>query len=241
MGFHRFEDYETLHLNPLLSSTRGPVIEGELMYFRRVTKSAGTMSKPHYHANEFMAFMLGGRMHAVLGKRGRLVKPGTLVHIPSNARHSFKARDDIEYLYVKDRTSNLFGTAADAGAITEGLGNCYYPLADGGDTAQASAHTERWTEGVNLAFALVESPQGHAVEEKSAPHEIFGYVLSGELDAEVGGVRKLAAAGDVIHVPRGTAYAWTAGGTPARYALVRSTPRLENEIAKNGATDNWRG
>jgi len=47
-------------------------------------------------------------VHAVLARRGRLVKPGTLIHIPSNARHSFKARDDIEYLYVKDRTANLF-------------------------------------------------------------------------------------------------------------------------------------
>jgi quercetin dioxygenase-like cupin family protein len=164
-----------------------------------------------------------------------------LIHIPSNARHSFRARDDIEYLYVKDRTSNLFGTAADEGAITEGLGDCYYPLADGLDAPPASALVQRWTEGVHLAFGLMESPQGHRIEKDASPHEIFGYVISGALEADVGGTKKLATAGDVIHVPRGAAYEWTAAQPSTRYALVRSTQRLEAAIAKHGATDNWRG
>jgi hypothetical protein len=30
-------------------------------------------------------------------------------------------------------------------------------------------------------------------------------------------------------------------GEPVRYAVVRSTARLEAVIDKNGAADNWRG
>jgi quercetin dioxygenase-like cupin family protein len=121
MSYYRFENLKSHHLNPHLSTTQGPVIEGEFMYFRRVTKRAGTRSKAHYHPNEFMAFLLEGKTHAVLGKGRRVAKPGTLVHIPSNARHAFKAIDDLNYLYVKDRTWTLIGAAANEALPDEAL------------------------------------------------------------------------------------------------------------------------
>lgn len=272
MGFHRFEDYASHHFNPHLSATRGPVIEGEYMYFRRVTKAAGSASKLHYHPNEFMAFLLGGRIHAIVGKGGRIVTPGTLIHIPSNARHRFKAAEDLDYLYIKDRTWTLIGAAADealpehamsapevaqaiqAGrypgsakdpsrsqAISEGLGNCYYPMIERLDAPASSAHAERWAEGRHLAFGFIESPEGHALEERASPHELFAYVLGGSLQAEVAGEKRRAALGDVIHVPRGSAYRLCPVEGPARYAIARSTARLQEHVAKNGASDNWRG
>lgn len=273
MGFYRFENLKSHHFNPHLSSTQGPVIEGQYMYFRRVTKRAGTRSKAHYHPNEFMAFFLEGKTHAVLGKGRRVAGPGTLIHIPSNARHSFKAIDDLKYLYVKDRTWTLIGAAADealpaqamsatevakalqagkypgkrgtardSGAIVEGLGNCFYRFMDGIDPPPISGHHEQWLEGLNLAFGVIDSPAGHATEEKRAAHEIFAYVICGTLAAEVGGERHRARAGDVIHVPRGSAYRFQVGkAMAARYAAVRSTSTLEATVAKNGAADNWRG
>jgi quercetin dioxygenase-like cupin family protein len=71
---------------------------------------------------------------------------------------------------------------------------------------------------------------------------MFAYVIAGQLDAQVGGKKEKVGKGGVIHVPRGAAYRWTVGkGAPARYAAVRSTPRLEETIRKSGAADNWRG
>ena len=68
------------------------------------------------------------------------------------------------------------------------------------------------------------------------------YVIAGGLDARVGKKKQKVGAGDVIHVPRSAAYRWTVRkGGAARYAAVRSTPRLEALIDKNGAADNWRG
>ena len=42
MGFYRFENLKSFHFNPHLSSTQGPIIEGEYMYFCLVHKAAGT-------------------------------------------------------------------------------------------------------------------------------------------------------------------------------------------------------
>ena len=115
MPFHRFENFKVHHLNPHLSTGEGPVIEGMYMYFRIVTKKAGTGSTLHYHPNELMAFPLKGKINAVVGRERRIVKPGTFVHMPPYARHGFTACEDgdLTYLYIKDRTWTLIGAAQD--------------------------------------------------------------------------------------------------------------------------------
>jgi quercetin dioxygenase-like cupin family protein len=275
MPFYRFEKLRSHHFNPHLSTAEGPVIEGEYMYFRLVTKRAGTGSALHYHPNELMAFPLRGKINSMVGKDRRIVRPGTFVHIPPYARHGFTATEDgdLHYLYIKDRTWTMIGAAADealpdralsatqvardfkAGrypgmkkdrakskALVNGLGNCYYPMLDSLRAPPASGHCERWVEGSHLAFGLIESPAGHVSEERKAGHEIFFYLISGALLAEVGREKHRAKAGDVIEVPKGSRYrlAVTKAG-PARFAAVRSTQRLEAYIAKHGAADNWRG
>jgi len=273
--FYRFENLKSFHFNPHLSSAEGPVIEGDFLYFRLVTKRAGTGAELHYHPNELMAFPLRGKANCVVGSERRILQPGTFVHFPPYARHGLKATEDgdFNYLYIKDRTWTLIGAAADealpgkarsatevqkdikAGrypgmkkapeksqAIIEGLGNCYYPMIDSLDAPPASGHCARWVEGTNIAFGFVESPPGHAEEEKRAAHEMFVYVIAGALDARVGAKKQKVGNGDVIHVPLGSAYRWTvAKGSPVRYAAVHSTTRLEATVKKHGAADNWRG
>jgi len=275
LPFYRFEDLKSYRFNPHLSTAEGPVIEGEYLYFRMVTKRAGTGAELHYHPNELLAFPLRGKVDSIVGKDRRIVQPGTLVHFPPYARHGFKATEDgdLKYLYIKDRTWTLIGAAADealpgkalsanqvqqavkAGkypgkrkepdkskAIVDGLGVCYYPMIDSLDAPPASGHCERWVEGTNIAFGFVESPPGHVAEEKRSLHEMFLYVIRGGMDAQVGRKKQKVEAGDVIHVPRGVDYRWTVRkGEAVRYAAVRSTPRLEAAIKKNGAADNWRG
>lgn len=275
MAFYRFERLKSHHFNPHLSTGQGPVIEGKYMYFRIVTKRAGTGSQLHYHPNELMTFPLRGRINCVVGKDRRVVAPGTFVHIPPNARHGLAATEDadLHYLYIKDRTWTLIGAAQDealpekalsatqvardfaAGkypgmkkdakqskAIIEGLGNCYYPMLDALDAPPASGHCERWVEGTNLAFGVVESPAGHILQEAKAPHEIFFYVISGAMEARVGRNKQRVRKGDVIEVPKGSSYRYVvAKGGPVRFAAVRSMPRLEAYVDKHGAADNWRG
>jgi quercetin dioxygenase-like cupin family protein len=132
--------------------------------------------------------------------------------------------------------------AGKSGAILDGLGMCYYPMIDALDTPAASGHCERWVEGTYINFGFVESPPEHVAEEAKAAHELFVYVVRGALDAKVEGKKRRLQSGDVIHVPKGGAYrVKVTGEEPVRYAAVRSTPRLEREIGKKGAADNWRG
>jgi quercetin dioxygenase-like cupin family protein len=115
MPFHRFENLEQKNLTPDLSSARGPVIEGEYMYFCLVHKAAGTGSELHYHPNELLIFPVRGQINAIVGKDRRVVTPGTFVHAPAFARHSMKATEDsdLSYLYIKDKTWTVVGLAAD--------------------------------------------------------------------------------------------------------------------------------
>ncbi len=113
--FYRFEGMQAHHFNPHLSSATGPILEGETMYFRLVSKRAGTGAELHYHPNELFAFPLKGKVDSIVGRDRRIVQPGTLVHFPPYARHGFKATEDgdLVYLYIKDRTWTLIGAAAD--------------------------------------------------------------------------------------------------------------------------------
>ena len=115
MPFHRFENLESKALTPDLSSARGPVIEGEYMYFCMVHKVAGTGSELHYHPNELLIFPVRGQINAIVGNDRRVVPPGTFVHAPAFARHSMKATEDgdLSYLYIKDKTWTVVGLAAD--------------------------------------------------------------------------------------------------------------------------------
>lgn len=274
MPYYRFDEMKSHHLNPHLSTTQGPVIEGATMYFRCVTKKSGEQSRLHYHPNEFMAFLLEGEFDSIVGDEQHHVTPGTLVHIPSNAQHSFRAGPNgVRYLYLKDRTWTLIGAAADealpeqarsatevardvaAGkypgrekapeksqAITSGLGSCHYVMCDGFAGGKPSGHHEQWVNGAHLSWAYVQSPAAHEIAEDSAAHEMLVYVISGELETQVGADRHKAVEGDVIHVPRSAAYRWTVSGQgPSRYTIARSTSRLEEAVARTGAADNWRG
>lgn len=115
MPFHRFESLEQKNLTPDLSSARGPVIEGEYLYFCMVHKAAGTGSELHYHPNELLIFPMRGQINAIVGTDRRVVDPGTFVHAPAFARHSMKATEssDLSYLYIKDKTWTVVGLAAD--------------------------------------------------------------------------------------------------------------------------------
>jgi quercetin dioxygenase-like cupin family protein len=190
MPFHRFENFESHRFNPHLSTAEGPVIEGEYMYFRMVTKRAGTGSELHYHPNELMAFPLEGKINCVVGSDHRIVMPGTFVHIPPNARHGFKACEDgdLRYLYIKDRTWTLIGAAADealpekalsAPEVRKALGEGRYP---GGkkDAAQSGAILDGLG---NCYYPMVDgldapAASGHCERWVEGTYIAFGFVES---------------------------------------------------------------
>jgi len=115
-------------------------------------------------------------------------------------------------------------------AIIEGLHNCYYPIIDSLDAPRSSARRVNWIEGERLAFGFFEVPGGHEDPQTTSAHEMFIYVLGGELDAHCAQESKRVVAGDIVHVPRGATYRLQTRSPFARYALVSSTAYLEQRI-----------
>jgi len=167
---------------------------------------------------------------------------------------------NLQYLYIKDKTWTVVGLAEDEAvpdkamtvaevnqkykvgdkdkhqktqgrsqAIIEGLPVCFHPILDDLEAPRRSGRCVNWIEGERLAFGLFEVPTGYAEAEAVSPREMFVYVLSGKINALAGDARKSIGAGDIVHVPRGERYRLQVSGH-ARYAMVCSTPWLENRI-----------
>jgi len=115
-------------------------------------------------------------------------------------------------------------------AIIDGLNVCFYPIVDSLDAPRSSARRVNWIEGERLAFGFFEVPQGYDEPQAQARREMFVYVLDGSIDARSGAQSKVVRAGDIVYVPRGDAYRLQVKSPFARYALVCSTPWLENRI-----------
>jgi quercetin dioxygenase-like cupin family protein len=273
MPFHRFEDYKVHHLNPHLSTGEGPVIEGETMYFRIVTKRAGTGSQLHYHPNELMAFPLTGKINAMVGRDRRIVLPGTFVHMPPYCRHGFTATEDgdLVYLYIKDRTWTLIGSAAD-----EALPDKALSATEVAKRYKAGRYPGKKKEPEKSAaildglgdcyYSMVDDldapfPSGRNDQWVEGTNLAFGFI---QAPAGSGTSVESAPHELFMYVISGAIQARVgkqrkrigAGGimqvprkasfewkalNPTRLAGVRSTPRLEAHIEKHGAADNWRG
>ncbi len=167
---------------------------------------------------------------------------------------------NLQYLYIKDKTWTVVGLAEDEAVpdkamtvaevnrkynvgdrdkhqktqgqsqvIIEGLPVCFHPILDSLDAPARSGRCVNWIEGERLAFGLFEVPAGYAEPENVSAHEMFIYVLSGRVDATAGSERKSIGAGDIVHVNRGDRLRMQVR-KHARYALVSSTPWLEDRI-----------
>jgi quercetin dioxygenase-like cupin family protein len=175
MPFHRFENIESNYLTPHLSSARGPVIEGQYMYFCLVHKTAGTGSELHYHPNELLIFPVRGKINAIVGKDRRIAPTGMFVHAPAYARHSMKATEDgdCSYLYIKDKTWTVVGLAEDEAvpdkAMTVAEVNQKYNVGDRDKHLKAQGRSQAVIEGVKLCYyPVVEAFDAPPVSAKRA-------------------------------------------------------------------------
>jgi quercetin dioxygenase-like cupin family protein len=115
-------------------------------------------------------------------------------------------------------------------AIVEGLDLCFYPLIEALDAPRSSARRVSWIEGERLAFGLFEVPSGPDGAQVNAEHEMFFYILSGEVEAQAGAEMKPLGPGYIVYVPRGESYSLRVTSPYARYSVVRSTPYLEHRM-----------
>ena len=159
-------------------------------------------------------------------------KTWTVVGLAENEAVPEKAMtvEEVNRRYRVGERDQHQGAEGKSQAIVEGLDICYYPIIESLDAPRRSSRHASWIEGERLAFGYFEVPGSYDEPLSTAQHEMFVYVLSGKLLAEVDGQTRAVGAGDIIEIPRGSTYRLQAHSPFARYVLVCSTPYLEQRI-----------
>lgn len=89
--------------------------------------------------------------------------------------------------------------------------------------------TIRTTAGERMLLAVVTFEPGAVVLPHSHPHEQTGILISGQLDFEIGGIRRRLSPGDVWRIPGGVPHTVVAVGGPA-VAVDVFTPIREDYL-----------
>lgn len=113
--FYNLEEEKTISIGPAYSTAEGPWIKGERIQVLLYHKKVGTGSRPHRHPNEQFIYLIEGSLKATVEDQERIVKPGSVIHIPANALHSMVATtdEDVKYLVAKDTTFGIHGIPED--------------------------------------------------------------------------------------------------------------------------------
>ncbi|MEX2451782.1 MAG: cupin domain-containing protein [Rhodospirillales bacterium] len=161
----------------------------------------------------------------------------TVVGVAANEAPPEKALsvEEVNKLYkegkIEDRKGKGTGATEESKAIIEGLGNCYYDIMESLDEPNRSARRMFRIEGERLAFEFSDLPPGYTIPEFESGHEKFIYMMTGRMDAEVGGETKTMGPGDIVQIKKGAAARMVAGNeAPVRYAAVESMPYLEKRV-----------
>ncbi|GBD11678.1 hypothetical protein HRbin23_01350 [bacterium HR23] len=85
--------------------------------------------------------------------------------------------------------------------------------------------TARIASGQRVMVSVVDMQEGVSMEAHTHPHEQAGYVVSGEFEFEVGGVRRWLRPGDVYVIPSGVPHRVVQVRGQARAIDIFSPPR----------------
>jgi len=138
--------------------------------------------------------------------------------------------DEVNRAHAAGELGRGAGEPQRSQAIVEGLANCYYPIIETLDAPAGSARRSTWIDGERIRFGFHDAPEGASEQTHESEHERFVYLLQGSARIEVDGTGKHCGPGDIAHLARGSAWSIHTSATPTRYAVVESTPWLENRI-----------
>lgn len=102
MPFYEWTDLEADLITPGYSMGKGPTIKGEKTEIALMTYPAGTSAKPHAHPNEQFQIVLKGKARYRIGGEEKVLGPGEVALMPTNAEHEIEVLEDLELINVKD-------------------------------------------------------------------------------------------------------------------------------------------
>jgi quercetin dioxygenase-like cupin family protein len=77
----------------------------------------------------------------------------------------------------------------------------YYNWDDMSQTTMTACISRRMVSGEKMTVVLYDLARGATVAQHQHPHEQMIYVISGEIDFESDGERRVLKDGDVVHLP----------------------------------------
>ena len=151
--------------------------------------------------------------------------------IPEKATTLEDAHQEFEQAGWAPGQGDIQKSSQQTSAIVEGLEQCYYPIIEPFDLPPASANRRYWFAGAKMCFEFNDMVHGFEQAQDESTHELFWYLLYGEMDARVGDESGHVKPGGIIHVPRGQAYHVAASEKKCvRYLSVSSSPGLESAL-----------
>ena len=116
--FYNWENMDVEQVGGDYSTSRGPVVRGEMIQVSLVTKPKGTGANPHSHPNEQFNYVIKGTLRATVDDQKALIGPGEIVYIPANVVHATVAtqEEDVLFLAIKDTRHGMAGHAVDPSA-----------------------------------------------------------------------------------------------------------------------------
>lgn len=97
-------------------------------------------------------------------------------------------------------------TAGESSAIIEGFASCFYPILSSLEEPIGQIDRQIVLSGTLIDFGFYEFPRKFEMSEDKSAHERFIYVLAGSAEATVDGDTKQLTVGDIVKMPKGSAY-----------------------------------
>lgn len=115
--------------------------------------------------------------------------------------------------------------------IIEDVPNCYFKILNNLDQPYSTGNRFEEINGERMSFKFYEITTGHEEESEKSEHEMFFYVLDGDIDFKINDKSYLADKNSIIEVKKGEKYKLTTKSEYSRIVQIRSNTFLESKIS----------
>ena len=102
-------DVDSLKIIERLPGWKGRYFHSTSMTFAHYEFTAGSSIHEHFHPEEEVYEVIEGELEVTIDGRSEIAKPGVVAIVPSNSRHSVKARTDGRLIVVDHPVRPDFG------------------------------------------------------------------------------------------------------------------------------------
>ena len=95
-----FIDLNEIPVKELAPGIKAEVIQTENLTIGYSSLKTGSLIPLHYHPEEATDILLEGELEMRVGDRVEIIKPGMIIHVPSNTPHTAKALTDCRVVSV---------------------------------------------------------------------------------------------------------------------------------------------